>query len=115
MIKRVFKSKSDFQEAKVGLNKTSYTVKVKKGQSTKRIFLIKNTGYEDLEIYNITSSNEQLKIKFPSTLKPKEDGKIEFEISTDGLGVGKYLLNSYLVSNANQNLIELTLEVEVTP
>lgn len=106
---------SDFQEAKVSLNKTSYTVKVKKGQSTKRIFLLKNDSGKELEIYNITSSSDQLKIKFPSSLKPKEDGKIEFEISTDDLVVGKYLFNSYLVSNANRNLIELKLEVEVTP
>ena len=73
--------------------------KVAAGKTEKKVFPIKNSGVNPLEIRRICSTDDHLRIKTPKAIKSGKKGAVAVDIDAKGLEPGAYTRQLLIISN----------------
>lgn len=80
---------------------------VAKGEDITAAFGLRNTGYRELHIYKIDTSDSKLNINYPSTVKAGEEFTVKVSLNTAGYAGEEVFTITLITNSPNRPLVNL--------
>lgn len=78
-----------------------------KGENITAVFNLRNTGYRELKIYKIDTSDSKLNINYPSTVKAGEEFVVKVSFNTAGYSGEEVFTITLITNSPNRPLVNL--------